>query len=303
MPVLPPEQAKELLTPSWGVLEHHYIAHDKVVAEGQFIRWYNPMEARELPSEVYRLSYGDKKAVLEFVSRYGLLGRTELINASIFLGPDADPVLDNTEPLEWIWAHAHNVRLVMDGLRVLSTRDEREAASYLHRLALPQPALFDVFPPDQVEEVIRAHSPEGVKIYGAIVGIREHVEPRQWRYPDVMQIPAVEVVGHIVGDILNENLALASRQVFFDPASHSIKSAFQYHALIQYVYQQLLETAEGGRIAECDECHALFIQTDGRQRFCPPRFKEKESRCALRYRQREWRQRRKQEGGSEDGQA
>jgi len=292
---------KETHRLEWPVPSDCRVENGRLVVIRPDVRWYDPFDRKELPGEIAKLKPGDTKALREFVLRYGKFGYTAVVNAVQDYHLDSEMLFDQSEPLDWIWAHANGVRLVLEGIRILHERDEGKAVRYLANLLHPY-----LNPPESTlafAEVRRA-LPQGkdTAVYEAPIGYREVVLPQRWML-HAPRVRPLATVGDMVCDILTPNLALNRREVYYDTETSSIRSTFVYDGMIQAVYQQLLETAEGGRIAECDECHALFIQTDARQHFCPPRFKEKESRCALRYRQREWRQRREQEGGFEGGQA
>jgi len=288
---------------SWPVPSDCRVENGRLVVIPPDVRWYDPFDRTELPGEIAKLKPGDTKALREFVLRYGKFGYTSVMSAvqDYQPNPDVNALFDRSEPLDWIWAHANGVRLVLEGIRILIERDEGKAVKYL--AGLLHPYLNPLPPSIDVPQVCGA-APQGedmpYAVYEAPIGERDEAKQQRW----ILHAPRVSplaTVGYMVCDILTPNLALIRRAVDYDPEASSIRSTFVYDCLIQAVYQQLLETAEGGRIAECAECHALFIQTDARQHFCPPRFKERESRCALRYRQREWRQRRMREGGSKNG--
>ena len=284
----------------WPVPSDCWIEDGRLIVVPAVARLYDPFDRKELPGEIAKLKPGDPDGLREFVLRYGTFGYAPVVNAVEEYKPDPELLFDLSEPLDWIWAHANGIRLVMEGIRILHERDEGKAVKYLACLLHPDLDLAE----STLENEVYGAVPQGedMAVYEAPIGLREATLAQRWilRAP---QVRPLATVGEIVGGILTANLALNRREVYYDAETGSIRSTFVYDAMIQAVYQQLLETAEGGRVEECDECHALFIQTDGRQHFCPPRFKEKESRCALRYRQREWRKRRRQEGGSKDGQA
>jgi len=70
------------------------------------------------------------------------------------------------------------------------------------------------------------------------------------------------------------------------------QSLLQFQALIEVAYWQLADVVDGGRVRRCEAsgCGAVFIQKDRRQRFCPPRFAQQESPCAIRERVGNFRQ-------------
>ena len=72
--------------------------------------------------------------------------------------------------------------------------------------------------------------------------------------------------------------------------------------LLEAIYHQVAEAATGGRLAVCEsrDCGAIFLQTDARQQFCPPRYGQTKSTCMNRERVRNYRnlQRERQQKGT-----
>jgi hypothetical protein len=93
---------------------------------------------------------------------------------------------------------------------------------------------------------------------------------------------------HIRNTILNRNVSRIYRYVATDEKGKD-RSFFGFHAVIDVVYWHLANLIDGGIVKRCeaDRCDGLFIQSDPRQRYCPKRFRQQESPCATRQRQRE----------------
>ena len=71
-----------------------------------------------------------------------------------------------------------------------------------------------------------------------------------------------------------------------------------WDSLLSVIYRHLFDVVVGGNVQECRECGTPFVQTDGRQRFCPPPPSSRESQCAMRFHKREQRKRSRTEGPS-----
>ena len=61
-------------------------------------------------------------------------------------------------------------------------------------------------------------------------------------------------------------------------------------SLIESIYTRVTDAITRGRLAQCADCGAVFIQTDERQRFCPPREGQVKSACMNRQRVRRYRE-------------
>ena len=276
---------------------------------GKVIREYAPMAARELPSAIYSLQEWDNEGLLDFARRYGQLGWEALQDE---LDKTAVPIMERLEKgllgdlVTWVWPHVRGIRLVMDGLRIIQEGDLQAGHRLLSALVVPADR-WKSRETDLLREATRFLDEEmlarrpGARLLVAEVGILGNTLERQWLYGEEDDILAK--VGEVVTDIISENIRKVHRRSYFDPEDGKIKSYLFFEALIEAVYWQILDTAGGGEFRTCKECGAPFICTDRRQRFCPPRFMEQESRCALRHRQRKWRKTKTEQEECEDGQA
>lgn len=240
-------------------------------------RYYSPAQADELPSALARIADGNEDDVLDFVHRYGLLGLA-------LLDPDRTDV---AEPIDWIRAHARGVRIVMDGLYATAKGD----TSYAVRVFLDRSRWGTVGLGPRTE-------PAGV---AADPGLND----------DELAIAAINLLAVAARGILNENLVRVRKRVELtysvDIDSEEVSDKprlvpdFGAMAMIDFVYSKLADQAASPSWRLCNECGAPFSASSPRQRFCPPRYGERESRCSLRFRQRLFRKRHK--GGEGDAEA
>jgi hypothetical protein len=92
--------------------------------------------------------------------------------------------------------------------------------------------------------------------------------------------------------LINPNIRGIHRAIGVDDSGKE-RSIFTYSALVEAAYWHLANAVDGGIVKRCERsgCGALFIQTHGKQRHCPPRWnhregaRKQESPCALSARQ------------------
>lgn len=277
-------------------------------------RSYYPMASPTIVGEFARLRPGDERALLKFVHRWGSLGYDRLHDRAAL---DGDPVA-------WVWAHANGVRTVLDLHKLIRKRDGDGLAELLKGLALSQRTKE---PLSQVNLLLRDRervgetadlvpdlfaSPEKPDEYWSpvvledgesfrpaiIYGQRDRIDispylgfasedPRRAAYRWIFSIvnPNLKGVYRRLTDLAPTE-ALASER----PGLPNL--VWSFDALISVIYYHLAEIVTQTRLAICDNCGLPFVQTDARQRFCPPaRWEpptkpEKESRCGQAYRKR-----------------
>lgn len=245
-------------------------------------RWYQPMEHPELPGELAKLRSAPDESLLAFVSTYGCL--------SAAAGPRDDDTEPWTRPLPggrraerwilgdpvwWLRAHAmgaylclaitHALRVQMAPARLRAfVENECDGAKYASQPTRPEDVPFPPFT-SGVDEVDCGRLP------GTTAGERARALRRQ---------------------ILNANLRGIHRSMGVDDTGQD-RSFFGFDTVAGAVYWHLANLVDSGVIKHCeaDGCGAFFVQTDPRQRYCPKRWRQQESACALRQRQREARHR------------
>ena len=105
-------------------------------------------------------------------------------------------------------------------------------------------------------------------------------------------------------DYLWLNLRGVRRRVKF--VEGRLRSMWGGDSLLESIYTAVTDAATtGGRLAQCAaaDCGAVFIQTDERQRFCPPRGGQEKSACMNRERVRRYRKKNPPEEGQGLGMA
>jgi hypothetical protein len=261
----------------WGtdeyVLDGDYLC--RVDPRSPRLRWYAPLEHPELPGEFAAIATAADPgaATLAFCRAYGRLGFEEWGD---LLDPfrtwrreywpgwiDRYPVGPRrfAEPLAWITAHAGTVRWCLLAIRHSQTR--RGDPGRVWRLRPEHWAL----------------------------GLRVTTEGsagnwwlgRQWRGTE-------RDIQIVVSEALRANTHV-ERRVVYDDDRRVFRNLWRGAALLDSIYQLVADAAVGGRVTTCEACGAAFIQTDGRQRFCPPNVNEDASPCGVRSRVTRWRER------------
>jgi predicted RNA-binding Zn ribbon-like protein len=251
---------------AWWVNEDYQIIGDVLQPQSPEGRVYAPMVHREIPGELAKLRQDDEAGLLKFARTYGLLGYSHLVPPERRVGGD---------PVSWIWAHVETVRTCLQ-LTLLLQEDAVEALE--HELRARRGPGF--FPPQEENWPV------------ALVAERETISLRQWmRTPwtgvNEPRDARIETLARQVRrGLINPNIKGMSRAL--EEVREKDRSFWQFHALIEVAYWQLADIVDRGRVKRCEAegCGAVFIQTDGRERFCPPRFRQTESPCAVRERVR-----------------
>jgi len=254
---------------------------------------YEPSEHRELPNQLAQIARADA-GLTAFVTTYGRLGWRELCERRV--GTDghwwkqsrkkqrrlkdmraADGRVLPTqlaEPIAWIEAHAATVRWCLDAAHALTIVDKRDRHQ---RCAELMPT-----------------RPKPIAVGAGLVPRFDFLEKR------VSAFSAVNNVGFFLSSYLDHNLRGVSWRFWYDG---ELYGEVRGGTLLEAIYRQVAQAATGGRLVRCEsvDCGAIFLQTDERQRFCPPRAGHEKSSCMNRERVRRFRQKRqasqRQEGG------
>jgi predicted RNA-binding Zn ribbon-like protein len=245
-------------------------------------RIYAPLEHRELAHHFAHIARSDT-ALVPFVQSYGRLGWYELVHGDR-ARPSSDAWFSRTrraygrlvgqgirqdradvyaEPVDWIKAHARTVEWCLAAGHALQSKKLHERQRECERLA-------STFP-----------TPAGLR---ASLGtlMRERMIHKQ---------PAPDFVGGLLQDYLWINLRGVRRRVTY--AGGRVRSVWGGDSLIESIYTLVADSVTAGRLAQCSarDCGAVFVQTDERQKFCPPREGHEKSPCMNRERVRRYRQR------------
>jgi hypothetical protein len=259
---------------AWRVAERYVVQGDVVEPCGapDDARVYAPAVHPELPGELARLTRGDTRSAVKFCETYGLLGYRQLT---------ARPGASEGDPLIWVWTHAFTVRVCLHLTKLLQDADIPALEAYLCSLTIEGLTRDDA-----------AYWP------AATVARLECIETMIWSKGSTQLIVARDGTAHerafdqaetlvdlartIRRVLINQNMAqMARRLQARGPQEHS---AFGFTALIELIYWLLADAIEGGYVSRCEACTALFTHRKPRQRFCPPRGRQKESACAIRSR-------------------
>jgi hypothetical protein len=227
---------------------------DVLLAKGGIARWYAPIAHRELPEMISKLKTGKPREILSFAHTYGDLGYPWLQTdpaKMFYIWPDGNRTQGGS-PINWINAHAETIALCLELSEAIQQGNERDAVNLTRhsvRVGL-RGELDDVSPNPKIDNPIE----------------RARAFRRQ---------------------LINPNITGIHRALHFDTKTGTEGSVFTYTATIEAAYWHLANLVDGGIVKRCERpgCGALFIQTHGRQRHCPPRWRQRESACALWVRQ------------------
>jgi hypothetical protein len=218
---------------------------------------------------------------MSFAQTYGRLGWYELVNSGDEFAKQgswfqttwrrfakllrSDPVgMLFGEPVEWIYAHAHTIDWCLRAGRALrlAGKAQERACDDLSR-ALPNPI--------GIRATISGHQP----LQGLTFG----------------KVSPVQFVGGMLEDYLWINLKGVRRRVLYRRGR--LQAIWGGNSLVESIYTIVTDSITQGRLAQCCSCGAVFVQTDERQRFCPPRPWQSKSTCMNRERVRRHRKKTK----------
>lgn len=241
--------------------------------------FYLPTERAELPSALAKLQRGDRAGVVEFASRYGLLGRSELTGLPTRRHRYGDP-------LEWIWSHGETLGICLALKEMLDGRAAGRLENYLGTLT-PSGAPHGDLPMPRLRFAARD------KIVCTVFCARD-IRPRA----NALETLASDVLTRI----LNENIRHLYPVLTWNPERRRAQQQFGFTALVEVAYWHIAQALQGGRVIRCARpgCGGLFIQTDRRQRFCPTGTKQ-ESPCAVLERVQRYRGKLAEKGGRTHG--
>jgi hypothetical protein len=278
----------------WQVASEYAIENGVLRAHGPIARRYLPGAYPQIATDLAKIDGGGERGVLVFAEDWGLLGYARLVEADKSLSQDErnrrlDLVLSG-DPIPWIQAHAHGVRVCTELIGALTSQEPTAAtdlAAYLDALAASYAHEPEAEGNPAVEHGLR-HEARLLVGSGAFTRDSE-AGPERGRARTLIQ------------GVINPNLADLQPRLTDWPALDELALNYGFVALTDVIYWHLAQFALGrGRLARCQECHYFFPQTDRRQRFCPPagwRGEQAESRCAMRFRTRRMRARAKTQEG------
>jgi hypothetical protein len=264
------------------------------------VRRYAPALYSEIPGELAKLERGDVDAVLKFARAYGSLGYTAFTPLAVLAQGGGIPIGD---PLLWIWAHADTVQICLEISYRLQEGDAASLRTYLQSLRITDQDIDDRCDTSYKEALharpARERWWEGENNgLSAVVAKQGRISLIRWEChgsPRGLQRASDEDVRdlarYIRRSLINDNIVGIHRALLSDGRKDRL--FWQFKALIEMAYWHVANAVDGRHFKRCeaDDCTALFVQTDSRQRFCPRPFGQKqESLCAIRHRVHKHRQ-------------
>jgi hypothetical protein len=250
-------------------------------------RIYAPLEHAELPSQLSGVTKSEA-SLLKFAATYGRLGWYELCSTESSSPPwlrrakrahgrlmrqeitaASDGATVYAEPIEWIESHSRTVAWCMQAGRAVTIKNVRLRRKTCEQLAqeLPKPT-----------------------------GTRASIETEPlMREAKIGKVSSVDFVGKMLQDYLWINLKGVRRRVEF--RGGKLHALWGGDSLLESIYTMVTDAITGGRLAQCHatDCGAVFVQTDERQQYCPPRDGQEKSTCMNRERVRRFRNKGKME--------
>ncbi len=256
-----------------GVRERYGVAEDGLVlGAGGIDRWYTPIAHRELPEVVATLREASEAEIVRFARTYGGMGYESIVrDPEKATHRRADGTREaGGDPVWWLRGHGWSAHMCLEISDAVERKDARLATEVLHNAG-------------QLERGIMQGAE---RVHVTLIG-----QQRDDSSPFVIDAP-LEQARDLRRQIINANIADVSRAIYPLTGGRE-QSYFRCPAGIKAVYWHLANLVDGGVVKRCaaEGCGAVFIQTHGRQRFCPPRWRQSESGCAVRERQRKRRSR------------
>ncbi len=243
-------------------IEDGFLCQDLRVRDENKDSIFRPINTPELPWVFAKVS--DESKALEFAKTYGLPGFKETVSPKAW-SPQEYPFylgLGHTQdPIDWVLAHAHNVRLILE----ISARinQPNELANYLKRLLVGDTGS-------------RANATPHI-LYTSI--------ERSGRHPmhhSILVDPCSDLAIRwaallMIKNILNTNLHGISNVVEINQTTENINEPHQFtrrlegHCLLDFIYWLASESVLNDSVRFCDHCGNPFVATHRKARYCPPR--------------------------------
>lgn len=234
-----------------------------ILAQGSIARVYAPIMHPDLPNALAKIRCGDEVAARDFVQTYGLLGYERTVPP---MGPGRQG-----EPLSWIWTHAKAVLLCLRLTHLLQEGDIDGLEACLQSLRGPHP--FD------------SHREYWPVLIGEAHWQMEYITwPLVYRTQDEKAQQLTIVAHNIRRTLINENIRRIHVEVHEENGQD--QPFFVFNALYEMIYWHLADALGKNAVRRCayPRCQALFIPKRANQAYCPPRWRQKESPCAVRHR-------------------
>lgn len=226
---------------------------------------YFPATLPQLPTLLARINPEKEKEILKFIERYGELDGKKSFSLKDFR--DTNSYGYETESLEWIQWQIRTVYLVLELLRCVQNSDKK-----------------------RVRELITGSSFYREESGWQYMSYPSLGEKKSFSFAEPYFEEPLKLAAYTIQKIINDNTSNIKREIGW--SSPNFKTYYNAETLIEIIYWHLMNKTEGGELRKCEYCHTPFFIIDNRQRFCPYDLKfEKESRCAMAYRQKQRRNR------------
>lgn len=231
----------------WEVFKHYEVVDGMVQGFGSItnVRKYYPFEQLELPNALAKIDPDNEEEILEFVHRYGILGGSQ----------DDHGFRQEPESLEWIQHQIKTMKLLLNLVKCSRDDDEETAVGLCKEI-------------------------EGIEKDTLVIRTDAYDVPS-----NLTKDAPLGWVRYYACAIINDNIKGVTRKAAMLPNGKGVKSEFYFSCMLDAIYWNVLNAFESADIGRCEECGTPFIKTDGRQRFCPKQYLEKESKCGMRYHQ------------------
>jgi len=277
-----------IVTIKGGLMEQKMIwqRSGKAISEGGIIKEiyagkidnYNPFDLPNLPNAFSKIH--DESTAVIFVTKYGLLGYSWLVDIGKRVGGD---------PLWWVLAHAESIRFVLNLIAALSKNDDDAILKTLNtaRVKSDRSVLSEEIKPIEGKGILDASYKVAVGPYNAVIGNATFAPTEEGK----LKVHA----NYLIVKIVNENIKDITWNFHYDDSVNKIKPYFRVRALITAIWKMtgdmalISQETKGKGIRICDECERPFLVTDKRQRFCPPDRFSKTSLCGSRHRMENYR--------------
>ena len=243
------------------VCNSYLIADGKVViGSSQEDRYYNPYEHSELPPLLAAINPKDEKQTLEFINQWGLLGYSELFTSQASSRERAkfDSYYGQWgDPLEWIWAHSRNVRMLLKLIDLLNNQDNDRISRYVEQLLTETP-------PPLKNYLLTYATPTAAT--------------NQMGFGLALSTP-IQFASAIISRIINDNCTrfVSSSLIIYDQATGGLAESHTAPALLPVIYSHLKAAAikkNGYYQCEyryCERGSAVENERRGpKNQYCPP---------------------------------
>ena len=303
---------------SWGaraasspVIRDGLLVDDALYREWSKQPVYDPFGRPGLPNALGKVK--DERSALEFARRFGPLGYTGYQGAAPEAGGGDEKGVKIVwrwdlsgpgDPTEWVYAQARSVRLVLELLETLEDGRQLSLETVFRRhcpyrqllrdVALDAPFLSQRLSFQRVDPAPQdaaGGTPRAWYVVTLPVARGDSAGDRLYSAPSPRELAA-----SVITDLVNENTQAMHQILKWDAGTSQFSLARGALSLVEVIWWHVATAAVDGQVKLCDLCHAPFIVTDRRQRFCPAAYdyldprtmktRPGRSRCAALYQKR-----------------